>query len=89
MKRVLTSCFALVLLIGLLAPVGAAEPVNVNTASVEELASLHMIGEAKARAIVADREENGPFESLQDLTRVPGIGESIVARNVDRITFDD
>lgn len=89
MKPVLMSCFALVLLIGLLVPVAAAEPVNVNTASVEELASLHMIGEAKARAIVADREENGPFESVQDLTRVSGIGESTVARNIDRITFGD
>lgn len=67
----------------------ASEAVNVNTASVDELATLHMIGDAKARAIVAYREENGRFESAQDLTRVPGVGEATVARNLERIQFDD
>lgn len=47
---------------------------DVNAASWQELAVLPGIGEAKARAIVAERETNGPFSSTSDLDRVPGIG---------------
>jgi competence protein ComEA len=66
----------------------AAGPVNVNTASAEELAQLGNIGPAKAAAIVAYREENGPFRSVQDLTKVTGIGERTVEMNLDRIAFE-
>lgn len=54
---------------------GDAGPVNINTAGVEELDSLPGVGEATARAIVEDRERNGPFSSPEDLMRVSGIGE--------------
>lgn len=50
-------------------------PVNINTAGVEELDELPGVGEATARAIVEDREKNGPFASPEDLMRVSGIGE--------------
>jgi competence protein ComEA len=66
----------------------AAGPVNVNTASAEELSQLGNIGPAKAAAIVAYREENGPFRSVQDLTKVTGIGERTVEMNLDRIAFE-
>lgn len=66
----------------------AAGPVNVNTATVEELAELTNIGPAKAAAIVSYREENGPFRSLQELTRVSGIGERTIEINLDRIQLD-
>jgi competence protein ComEA len=51
-------------------------PVNVNTADAETISEeLKGIGMAKARAIVAYREANGPFKSADDLVLVNGIGE--------------
>lgn len=49
-------------------------PVNVNTADVEQLDALPGIGPATAAAIIADRDANGPFASVDDLSRVRGIG---------------
>jgi competence protein ComEA len=64
----------------------AATPVNVNTADAETLAkSLDGIGLAKAKAIVAYREEHGPFKSADDLTQVKGIGQATLQRNHDAI----
>ena len=54
------------------------EPVDINTADEELLQRLPGIGPALAERIVADREANGPFVSLEDLTRVSGIGEKTV-----------
>lgn len=51
------------------------ERVDVNSADAAELRKLPGIGESLAAAIVADREENGPFTCPEDLLRVPGIGE--------------
>lgn len=48
--------------------------VNVNTASAAELTALPRIGEALAARIVAWREANGPFATLDDLSAVEGIG---------------
>lgn len=79
----------LLFVLGLTTPVLAADdtPINVNTADVEQLAELPGIGEAKAAAIVKDREANGPYESADDLKRVKGIGETIAERLSDRISF--
>lgn len=49
--------------------------VNVNTASAAELQTLPGIGEAKARAIVEERQRRGGFERVEDLLEVRGIGE--------------
>lgn len=63
-----------------------AEPVNVNTASTEEIAAaLNGIGESKARAIVEQREANGPFKSAEDLTVIKGIGPKTIEKNKDDI----
>jgi competence protein ComEA len=79
---------ALFLVLVALPAAWASGPVNVNSASAEEISQLGNIGPAKAAAIVAYREENGPFRSVQDLTKVTGIGERTVEMNLDRIAFD-
>ena len=53
-----------------------AEPVNINTADATALANaLDGIGPAKAKAIVAYREKNGPFKKIEELMNVRGVGE--------------
>ncbi|WP_427916918.1 ComEA family DNA-binding protein [Vibrio amylolyticus] len=60
--------------------------VNVNQASAEELATLLSgIGMKKAQAIVDYRNEFGDFTHLDELTKVKGIGESILDKNRTRI----
>jgi len=64
----------------------SAFSVNINTASVSELAAgLKGIGENKAAAIVAYREANGGFKSLKDLTKVKGVGAATVDKNREGI----
>ncbi len=64
--------------------------VNINTASAQELAqTLNGVGMAKAQAIVEYREMHGPFESVQDLVKVTGIGLSIYERNESLLRIDN
>lgn len=58
----------------------ASGTIDINTASAAQLEGLPGIGPSKAAAIVAERTENGPFGSCNDLTRVLGIGEATVAK---------
>lgn len=62
-----------------------AAKINVNNASVEELATLPGIGASKAAAIVAEREKK-PFASIADLERVRGIGAKTVEDLQDKVT---
>lgn len=68
---------------------GAGVPtVNVNSASAAEIAeTLQGVGEAKAEAIVAHRDEKGAFESIESLSDVRGIGQATVEKNRERITL--
>jgi len=50
-----------------------AEPLDLNTATVEELVKLPEIGPATAKAIVRFREKSGPFRRVEDLLAVRGI----------------
>lgn len=52
--------------------------INLNRASADELEQLPGVGPVLAARIVADREANGPFASLDDLSRVSGVGAAIV-----------
>ncbi len=51
------------------------ELIDINTATLEELTSLPGIGPKIAASIIKDREARGPFQTLNDLTRVKGIGD--------------
>ena len=53
-------------------------PVNINTATAEELQTLPRIGPAMAQRIIAWREAHGGFRSVDELDAVPGIGPSML-----------
>ncbi len=55
------------------------EVIDLNAADVYDLQRLPGIGEKRAQAIAAYREEHGPFQSVDELVNVPGIGEGILA----------
>jgi len=52
----------------------ASQQININQASAEQLVSLPGIGPSRAAAIVEMRDQQGPFESLEDLQKIRGIG---------------
>lgn len=60
--------------------------VDINKASTNELESIRGIGPLLAERIVKDREANGRFERLEDLIRVPGIGQAKFERIKSQIT---
>lgn len=63
-----------------------AGQININTATAEQLDTLPGIGPVKAEAIIAWREEHGPFSCPEDLIMVSGIGEATLAKLLDQIT---
>lgn len=58
---------------------------DLNTATAQELMTLNGIGEAKAANIIAYREANGGFSSVDEIMNVSGIGEGVYARIQDKI----
>lgn len=63
--------------------------VNINTASAETLQKdLSGIGKNKATAIVAYREANGEFTSVDELIEVKGIGKALLDKNRDRLAVE-
>lgn len=60
--------------------------ININTATLEELMSINGLGEAKAKAIIKYREENGYFKIIDDLLNVSGIGEVLFEKIKEYIT---
>ena len=67
----------------------SAAPVNINTASAEEIAdALNGIGLSKAQAIVEYREAYGGFARADEIVFVRGIGEATYEKNKDDILVD-
>ena len=85
LRSLIRSSVALAWLLPCLAFAG---PVDINSADAEQLSeSLQGVGPQKAAAIVAYREQYGPFRSLDDLTKVKGIGSSLLEKNKGLIDF--
>lgn len=67
-----------------------AEVVNINTADKESLMSaIKGVGEKRAEAIIAYREQNGPFKSIEELAEVRGVSASVVEANLNNLSIED
>ena len=60
--------------------------VDLNTATMEQLITLHGIGEFTARLILEDREKYGAYRTIEDLARVKGVGPATIEANRERLT---
>ena len=70
---------------GMTAQVQQDNRININTADEAQLTTLTGIGATRAQAIIAYREENGPFASIEDIMNVQGIKEGTFAKIKDEI----
>jgi len=61
-------------------PPEPAGPIDINTASLDELQKLIGIGPVLAQRIIDYREEHGPFQTVEDLLEVKGIGEATLEK---------
>jgi len=85
MERITRMCLLLIAL--LVSGPGLANTIDINTADAQTLATgLAGVGDSKARAIVAYRDQNGPFKSPDDLKQVKGIGDRILELNRGNIS---
>ncbi len=64
------------------------QKININTATLEELKTLPGVGEKLALAIIEYRTQNGPFQQLDDLLKVPGIGDKKLEQLKDYIVVE-
>lgn len=71
------------------APIPAGEMVNINTADQAALETLPGIGPVTARAILDHRQNHGPFETIESIQEVSGIGPAKYDRIKDLITVTD
>ncbi|MEM9384634.1 MAG: helix-hairpin-helix domain-containing protein [Pseudomonadota bacterium] len=84
----LMGCSSIAMATGVLASEQAV--VNINEASAQILAEhLSGVGETTAARIVAYREANGPFQRIEDLVLVQGIGERLLQRNRPRLVLSE
>ncbi len=61
-------------------------PVNINTADADTLTALPGIGPVLAERILAYRAQNGPFQAIEEITNVEGIGEKKAETILELIT---
>jgi competence protein ComEA len=77
--------FMLMLVAGLMAlPAFAA--VNINTATQSELEAVKGLGPSKAQSIIAYRDANGSFKSVDDLDKVKGFGKASIDKLKGELT---
>jgi competence protein ComEA len=82
---------SLVLAAALWAPMALAAPeaaarLDLNRATIQELETLPQVGPALAQRIIDFRTKHGPFKSVDDLLKVQGIGEKVLAKLRDRVS---
>ena len=53
------------------------------------MSAITGVGEKRAEAIIAYREQNGPFKSIEELVEVRGVSASIVEANMDNLSLED
>ena len=87
-KKTLACFVTLGLILAFVAGLSAEETgkVNINNASLEELAQLKRVGTKYAERIIEYRETHGAFKQVEDLTNVPGIGPKTLEVNKDILT---
>ncbi len=61
--------------------------ISINRANLEQLQQLVGVGEKKAQAIIAYRQKNGLFKSIDELQNVKGFGEQLLKKNRDRLSL--
>ena len=61
--------------------------ISINDASIEQLTTLPGIGKSKANDIIGYRNQNGKFQTIDDIKKVKGIGESVFEKIKDSITI--
>jgi competence protein ComEA len=71
---------------GSAAPAAPAGPLNLNTATLEQLDALDGIGPVTAQKILDFRTEHGGFGDVEELDQIPGIGEATMASLRDEVT---
>ena len=68
-------------------PADDLPPINMNKAKAIELESGLSLRRSQAAAIIAYREKHGPFKSIEDLRKIPGIDFARIVAKKDRLTF--
>lgn len=89
-KKLLVLFFVVAIFISFVPALWAqeVEKININEATVEEIAQLKNVGSKYAERIIQYRQENGPFEKPEDIMKVKGIGPKTWELNKNRITVE-
>ena len=61
--------------------------IRLNSASIEQLMQSNGVGQKKAEAIVEYRNQNGKFNSVEDFTKIKGVGPALFNKNKDKLAL--